>query len=261
MENEKKDATQLPMNSKLLTEFNSYVLAQREFKVADEQRTEYITWQKSFDGSVTLGHYFIDLQAAKEDFAKRSELIPYNKAFTENELAVLYKALTVYEQSEQVDYDNKELCSSIESVRNKLSSLPDIDKYTKIKVLVVPIGDEPYEKDIHNDLHTLQDEVGGYIECVYGFSDNDDAVLICNEMGKINNLPLNRPINGDSITGNFIILNANENGDFTSLTSEQLENYKCEFSLQKDRFKRSVDKAISDFEPDSTQQNDKNVER
>ena len=110
-------------------------------------------------------------------------------------------------------------------------------------------------------MYSLQDEVGGYIECVYGFSDNDDAVLICNEMGKINDLPLNRPINGDIITGNFIILNANDNGDFTSLTNEQIKNYKNEFSLQKDRFKRSVDKAIRDFEPDSTQQNDKNVER
>ena len=261
MDNDRKETKQLPMNSKLLNEFNGYVLAQRDFKVADTQRTEYITWQKAFDGSVTLGHYFTDLQAAKEDFAKRSELIPYNKAFTDNELAVLYKALTVYEQSEQADYDNKELCNSVESVRDKLTSIPDIDKYTKIKVLIVPVGEEPYAKDIHNDLYTLQDEVDGYIECVYGFSDSDDAVLVCNEMGKINNLPVTRPINGDIITGNFIILNANDNGDFTSLTSEQLENYKNEFSLQKDSFKRSVDKAISDLKPDSMSKSDKNVER
>jgi hypothetical protein len=255
------DKPTLPEKCELLNEFDGYILAQREYMVLDEQRTEYITWQRAFDGSVTLGHYFTELQAAKEDFVKRSELIPFNKAFTDNELAVLYKALTVYEQSEQADYDNKELCNSVESVRNKLSSIPDVDKYTKIKVLIVPVGEEPYIKDIHNDLYTLQDEVDGYIECVHGFSDYDDAILVCNEMGKISDMSPNRPINGDIIAGNFIILNANDSGDFTSLTNEQLEGYKNEFSLQKDTFKRSVDRAISDIKPDSTPQNDKNVER
>lgn len=260
MDNNQKDTMKLPMNSKLLNEFNNYVLAQRDFMVSDEQRTEYITWQKAFDNSVNLGHYFTDLQAAKEDFAKRSELIPYNKAFTDNELAVLYKALSIYEQSEQVDYDNKELCNSIESVRSKLSSLPDINKYTKIRVLVVPVDKEPYVKDIKNELASLQDEVDGYIECIYNFG-SDDAVVICNEMGKLNGLPLNRPINGDIITGNFIVLNTNDNGDFSSLSERQIERYTNEFSLQKDSFKRSIDKAVGEIKPDAIPNKNTNIER
>ena len=260
MDKNEKDTAKLPMNSKLLNEFNNYILAQRNFKVSDVERSEYITWLKGNDGSVSLGHYFTSLDAAKEDFAKRSELIPYNKAFTDNELAVLYKALSVYEQGEQVDYDNKELCNSIESVRSKLSSLPDIDKYTKIRVLVVPVDSKPYVKDIKNELSSLQDEVNGYIECIYGFGD-DDAVLVCNEMGKINNLPPNRPINGDVITGNFIVLNTNDNGEFSSLSENQIEKYTNEFSIQRDSFKRSVDKAVSDIQSDTTPDKNANIER
>ena len=83
----------LPDNCKLLCDFNGYVLAQRDYKVGDNQRSEYITWQKGQNSGVVLGHYYNDLQTAKEDFTKRSELVPENKMFNEDELAVLYKAL------------------------------------------------------------------------------------------------------------------------------------------------------------------------
>ena len=139
-----KQNNELPMGAKTLIDFGEYILAERSIKGTD--KTEYITWHKNPKGGVGIGHYFTDLQAAKEDFVCRTELVSLNKLFTENELAMLYKALTVYEQSTQIDYDNKELCDCIENIGEKLNNIPNIDKYTKIKVLIVPVDETPYVK-------------------------------------------------------------------------------------------------------------------
>ena len=47
----------------------------------------------------------------------------------------------------------KTLCSSIESTREKLESIPDVDieKYSKIKVLIIEPGQEPKPEEIIND--------------------------------------------------------------------------------------------------------------
>ena len=82
---------------------------------------------------------------------------------------------------------------------------------------------------IDNTLEAKQKIVGGDIECVY-LQNNDDVVLICNEEGKINGMKLNREIGYDIIAGPFLVVGDDyENGEFKSLTSNQLLKYKMYF--------------------------------
>ena len=99
----------------------------------------------------------------------------------------------------------------------------------KNKGLLVEPYKLPKEIEIENTLNNLQSLVGGYIECVYLPKDSD-VILICNDEGKINNMPLNRDIGYDIIAGPFFIVgNDYENADFKSLTDEQILKYKIRF--------------------------------
>ena len=99
----------------------------------------------------------------------------------------------------------------------------------KIKCLLVEPYELPKEIIIDNTLEAKQKIVGGDIECVY-LQSNDDVVLICNEEGKINGMKLNREIGYDIIAGPFLIVGDDyENGEFKSLTSNQLLKYKMYF--------------------------------
>ncbi len=48
-----------------------------------------------------------------------------------------------------------------------------------MKVLKIEPGKHPEVTEIDNELHALQEAVGGYIECAYPC--NDDTCIICNE--------------------------------------------------------------------------------
>ena len=98
-----------------------------------------------------------------------------------------------------------------------------------IKGLLVKPYELPEEIEIDNTLEAKQHIVGGYIECVY--PENDDSVVfVCNEEGKINGMKLNRDIGYDIIAGPFIILGDDyDNGDFKSLTDDQILKYKMRF--------------------------------
>ena len=99
----------------------------------------------------------------------------------------------------------------------------------KIKCLLVEPYELPKEIEIDNTLEAKQELVGGYIECVY-LPNDDNVVLICNEEGKINGMKLNRDIGHDIIAGPFLILGDDyENGDFKSLTDNQILKYKMRF--------------------------------
>ena len=102
-------------------------------------------------------------------------------------------------------------------------------KNEKIKCLLVEPYELPKEIEIENTLEAKQNLVGGYIECVYLPNDNN-VVLICNEEGKINGMKLNRDIGHDIIAGPFLIVGDDyENGDFKSLTEDQILKYKMRF--------------------------------
>lgn len=97
-----------------------------------------------------------------------------------------------------------------------------------MNVLVVEPMKKPYMKDIDSGLHSLQQEVGGYIEAIYPYEDL--VGLVCNEEGKMEGLPLNRAIYSksgemfDVIAGTFLIVGLSED-NFAELSGELAEKY------------------------------------
>lgn len=91
-----------------------------------------------------------------------------------------------------------------------------------MKVLIKNVGENTKIADIENDLQSLQNLVGGYIEAL---PLTKDVLLICNEEGKLKGLPVNFNIviNGkiESIVGNVFFVGKNDS-DFDSLTNEQI---------------------------------------
>ena len=97
-----------------------------------------------------------------------------------------------------------------------------------MKVVFIEAGKRPEVRDIGHSLKEMQKLVGGYIETIHPF--NDTAVIVCNEEGKINGLPLNRglmhPETGEIyeiITGNFFICDAGLSDKQVELYMEQFE--------------------------------------
>ena len=124
----------------------------------------------------------------------------------------------------------------------------------KLRCLLVEPHDLPKEIEIDNTLEAKQKIVGGYIECAY-LPNDEEVVIICNEEGKINGLKLNRDIGHDIIAGPFLIVGDDyENGDFKSLTDEQIMKYKIKFGknsiLQTENKINSiiVNKALNKFD-------------
>lgn len=96
-----------------------------------------------------------------------------------------------------------------------------------IRILKIEPQKLPYEKEINNDLEGIQGEVEGLFECIYL---DDNCILVCNEEGKLNGMELNRRIGNDIIAGPFFIAGDSCDGEFISLTEEQVEQYTNEFS-------------------------------
>ncbi|WP_312102471.1 DUF3846 domain-containing protein [Pygmaiobacter massiliensis] len=100
-------------------------------------------------------------------------------------------------------------------------------KENKIKVLRVAPGQPPAVKEIGNDLHSLQAEVGGLIECI---SFPGGCVVVCNEEGKLNGMPPNRRLGADIICGPFFVCDTTRSGDFSSLSKSKIAEYSQLFS-------------------------------
>lgn len=96
-----------------------------------------------------------------------------------------------------------------------------------MKVLICEPGKYAREAEIDDSLESEQAIVGGMIETVYPW--NDKAILVCNDEGLLEQLPLSRQIDECTvIAGTFFICGE---GDccFASLSEEQLANYKAQF--------------------------------
>lgn len=88
-----------------------------------------------------------------------------------------------------------------------------------MKVIVKAPNNPAIEVEIENELEALQGIVGGYIECVYL---PNGAILICNEEGKIRNLPRNFITQRDVIKGTVIICGESEEDfDDVSITLDE----------------------------------------
>lgn len=98
----------------------------------------------------------------------------------------------------------------------------------KINVVLV----EPYKfaksVQIENKLSEMKQIVKGLI-CIYYLDEN--IVIVCNDEGKINGMPLNRAIHKDNkiieiIAGPFFICKALPSEDtFSSLSDEEINKY------------------------------------
>ena len=96
-----------------------------------------------------------------------------------------------------------------------------------IKVLVVEPNKLPYEKVIRNNLEEKQKIVDGLIEYV---SLDNNALLVCNEEGKILGMEPNRIVGRDIIAGTFFIVGDSPGtGEDVSLNENQIERFKNQF--------------------------------
>ena len=101
-----------------------------------------------------------------------------------------------------------------------------------MEVLLVEPGKEARIAEIGDGLKSLQDAVGGWIEAVYPF--DDPVALVCNDEGKIMQMPLNRALRGedgkiyDAIAGPFFICGLGED-NFCSLPKELHAKYMDKF--------------------------------
>ena len=100
-------------------------------------------------------------------------------------------------------------------------------KENMITVLKIEVGEPPEIKEIPNELSCLQNEVGGLIECVYL---DDGSIAVCNEEGKLNGMEPNRRLGADIICGPFFICGDTLDGDFASLSEEQIQKYSEKFA-------------------------------
>ena len=98
-----------------------------------------------------------------------------------------------------------------------------------IKVLVVEPMKPCRVAEIPDKLEVMQAIVGGYIQEVAPFT--EPVVIVCNEEGKLQDLPYNRPLldrNGlpyDIVCGTFFIAGV-QGEHFASLTDDQIRVYK-----------------------------------
>lgn len=93
-------------------------------------------------------------------------------------------------------------------------------KEKEIDVIIKLVNEKPITATIKNNLETLQSIVGGYIEVVQLTKDID---IICNEEGKLIGLEPNLMFDYDYIAGDIVLCGHNNEGEFTSLTKEQIQ--------------------------------------
>lgn len=108
-------------------------------------------------------------------------------------------------------------------------------KKDSIRVVIVEPMKEPRIAMIDNTYETHRDLVGGIIQTVHIF--NDNACVVCNDEGKLMNLPPNRYIRDDRgvpcdvLCGTFFVVGTQDD-DFSSLTEKQAAQYKNMYSKE-----------------------------
>ena len=102
-----------------------------------------------------------------------------------------------------------------------------------MRILVVEPECRPEVREIDDSLKAMQTIVGGLIQPIHL---DDSVVLVCNDEGKLMNLPPNRGLrdeNGqlcDIVFGTFFLCGSPADRDhFTGLTPEQIKWYQERF--------------------------------
>lgn len=111
-----------------------------------------------------------------------------------------------------------------------------MSKAENIKVVVVEPNEEAKIIEVKNTLESMQELVGGYIETYGPFE--DEAIIVCNEEGRMNGMPSNRAMRDKDgnilniICGPFFVCYAPfDSEDFLSLSDEMAEKYKELFKV------------------------------
>ena len=114
--------------------------------------------------------------------------------------------------------------SSIESFDSDIAELLEeyigLNNGELIEVAIKRAGEDLEFISIENELEEFQELVEGYIEVV---SIANTLDMIINDEGKIKDLEPNMVIAGDLICGDIIFANSNDEGDFESLSDENIE--------------------------------------
>lgn len=104
-----------------------------------------------------------------------------------------------------------------------------------MQVVIVEPQKKPEVREIGNSLEAMQQVVGGFIEALYPF--DEPVALICNEEGKLMDLPPNRALRDDTgevydiISGTFFLCSTPPDSEhFESLTGQQVNTYLERFS-------------------------------
>lgn len=104
-----------------------------------------------------------------------------------------------------------------------------------MRILVIEPERRPEVKEIDGSLESMQKIVGGLIQPIHL---DDSVVLVCNDEGKLMDLPANRGLRDehgqmyDIVCGTFFLCGAPADSDhFTSLTPEQIERYEKRFHI------------------------------
>lgn len=92
-----------------------------------------------------------------------------------------------------------------------------------IRVILLPVGKPPEVKEIPNTLEAFQRAVGGYIEAVKTTMAGHSYTVIVNEEGRRKELPPNVVCPNGLLVGDIVISKGNEEGEFISLTDEDVE--------------------------------------
>lgn len=107
-----------------------------------------------------------------------------------------------------------------------------------MRIIVVEPFREPYVTNIERTLDNMQRLVGGYIQAVYPFEDEEIA-LVCNEEGKLQDLTPNRILFNeygkavDMIVGTFFLCSAPfDSEDFEDIPTELIDKYIKKFSFK-----------------------------
>ena len=103
-----------------------------------------------------------------------------------------------------------------------------------MRILIVEPKRRPEVREIDGSLKSMQEVVGRLIQALYPF--DEPVALLCNDEGKLMNLPANRGLRDESgqiydiVVGTFFLCGAPKDSDrFTSLTTEQIERYRERF--------------------------------
>ena len=105
-----------------------------------------------------------------------------------------------------------------------------------MQVVIVEPEKKPEVREIGNSLEAMQQVVGGFIEALYPF--DEPVALICNEEGKLMDLPPNRALRDDTgevydiISGTFFLCAALPDSDrFEGLNDQQVRTYLERFAM------------------------------